>query len=285
MSGDHGLGKRGSLAGIQHDDGSGYGISGKRPAWNRDTGVELAIVYDGERPGGDGRQHDSADSAGWICERESGSQPGSNAGGRVLHGNLLPERRDNEHPILGGSSGDIGDPGAGAGAVDAVDASRAGGEQDVCGPGDCGVAGKYAGDIGRGAERATDIVLRSEYAVSGGRQALCGCGFRVGVAAVGREHDGSIDGTAVQRTADGKCHGECYGQHNEREAGSGLPGGPVCGSGFWRQAGSVSERAELDSRRNVRCAKFQRDAGDGIEPNDFDRECNGSIAVRNDLDG
>jgi hypothetical protein len=58
---------------------------------------ELAGVYDGERAGGGGGQHDGDDCAGWICERESGAQPGGDAGGALLHGGLLHERRHDEH--------------------------------------------------------------------------------------------------------------------------------------------------------------------------------------------
>jgi len=68
------LGTRSSGAIRDNDDGSGDGVSGKRSARLRDTGVELAIVYDGERPTCDGRQHDGYDSAGRIFERKSGSQ-------------------------------------------------------------------------------------------------------------------------------------------------------------------------------------------------------------------
>jgi hypothetical protein len=32
----------------------------------------------------------------WICEREPGAEPGRDAGGALLHGGLLPERRHND---------------------------------------------------------------------------------------------------------------------------------------------------------------------------------------------
>ncbi len=189
---------------------------------------------------------------------------GSTPAGLVLHGDFLHERRVDEHPVLGGSGGDIGDAGTGAGAVDAVDAGRAGGEQDVCGSGDCVPGGRNADDNRCNDDRAADVVLRSDDALAGGRQALCGYANSIGGAADGRDGDGAADGD---------------------QAGGGLPGGPVCGSGFRGQAGSMPERAECDAGRNVRCAEFFRDAGDGIEPDNFDGECDGAAAVRDDFDG
>jgi hypothetical protein len=50
-----GMGMGSAATGGQHDDGSGDGVSGERPAGDRDTGGELAIVYDGERSAGGGR--------------------------------------------------------------------------------------------------------------------------------------------------------------------------------------------------------------------------------------
>ena len=132
----NGVGRGGPGTGDQHDDGSGDGVSGEWPAGYRDTGGELAIVYDGERPTGGGRQYDGDDCARWICERQSGPQPGGDAGGAVLHGGLLSERWRDEHSVLGGSGGGAGDAGAGSVAIDAGSAGCAGGEQVVCGSGD-----------------------------------------------------------------------------------------------------------------------------------------------------
>ena len=61
---------------------------------------------------------------------------GAIAGGAVLHGGLLPERRHDEHAILGGSGNGAGDSGAGTVAVDAGGTGGSGGEQGVCGSGD-----------------------------------------------------------------------------------------------------------------------------------------------------
>ena len=169
-----GNGQRGARTGNQHDDGPGDGVSGERSAGHRDTGGKLAIVYDSKRPVGSGREYDGGDCAGWICERESGSEPGSDAGRTVLHSSLLPERRHNNHRILGCASGGGGDPGAGAGAVDAVGASCSGGEQGVCGPGDCRCIGEPADGVRRDVERSTYLERGSDATLAGGRQALCG---------------------------------------------------------------------------------------------------------------
>src|ERR1035438_8201708 len=121
----HVAGECSPCAGGQHNNGSGDSVSGERSACHGNAGVELAIVHDGERPAGSSRQYDGDNSTGWICERESCSEPGGDAGGTVLHGGLLPERRDDEHPVLGGSGGGSGDAGAGTGAVDAGGAGGA----------------------------------------------------------------------------------------------------------------------------------------------------------------
>ena len=64
-------GERCCGAGDQHDNGSGDGVSGERPAWYRNAGGELANFHDGERPVSCGRQDDGDDCAGWIRKRES----------------------------------------------------------------------------------------------------------------------------------------------------------------------------------------------------------------------
>jgi len=54
---------------------------GEWSAWHGDAGVELAIVHDRERPVGSSRQYDGDNSTGWICERESSSEPGATPAG------------------------------------------------------------------------------------------------------------------------------------------------------------------------------------------------------------
>ena len=79
--------------------------------------------------------------------------------------------------------------------------------------------------------------------------------------------------------------GTMTGPLTSTKIGATLSGGPVSGSGFRSQAERVPERAELDQWRHMRCAEFQRDAVDGIEPDDIDSECDGAAALRDDFDG
>jgi hypothetical protein len=71
----------GQRAGGEHDDGSGDSVSGQRASRDRNTGGELAGVYDGERAGSGRGSNDVDDCAGWICERESGAEPGATPAG------------------------------------------------------------------------------------------------------------------------------------------------------------------------------------------------------------
>ncbi len=102
----------------------------------RNPAVELACVHHRRQPGGCRGSRARDHWRGWICERESRAEPGSDAGGTVLHGRVSHERRHDEHGILGGSGGGAGKLGAGAGAGDAGGAGSAGGEQDLRRPGD-----------------------------------------------------------------------------------------------------------------------------------------------------
>ena len=95
----------GRRAGDEHNDRSRDRVPGERTARHRNTGGELAIVYDGERPTSDCRQYDGGDCAGRICERESGRERWCDSSGVVLHGGLLHERRLDKHTILGGACG------------------------------------------------------------------------------------------------------------------------------------------------------------------------------------
>ncbi len=175
--------------GCPDDDGAGNSVSGERTGRHRDTERELAGVYNRRQSGCGGGPNDGGDCPEWIREREPGSQRGRNAGRAVLHGYLLPERREDEHGILGGSRHGAGRPGAGAGTVDAGCAGRAGCEQGVCRPVDCSVDGRACLGIRGHAERGSLFERRANPASAGGGQTLCRHDLQLGCSTVRREHD------------------------------------------------------------------------------------------------
>ena len=104
-SAGHGVCASGQCAGSEHNNSSGNGVPGERACGVGNVALELACVCDGNRAIGGGWEHDGDDWTGRICEREPGSEPGSNAGWALLHGNFLFERWNYDHAVLGDGNG------------------------------------------------------------------------------------------------------------------------------------------------------------------------------------